>query len=160
MVSALTGLDGTTFTSPSFGFSIEIPSTWSVTGETIAASEELLVLSNGTSQITLQATREYRGDLEGCVLFANEQIVDLPAFTDLAPDLTGSGQPFEGSNADAAYANFTYTGSDGETYAHFVSCQAIVDGESYLILTQDVPYDAYATQRQARRQIENAIVLR
>ncbi len=154
-----TGLDGTTFTSPSFDFSITIPSAWSVTGETIAASEELLVLSNGTSQITLQATSRYRGDLEGCVADARARAAADPTFADLAPDTTGTGDPFEGSNADAAYANFTYTGSDGETYAHFVSCRAIAEGESYLILTQDVAYDAYATQRQARRQIENAIVL-
>ena len=154
-----TGLDGTTFTSPSFGFSITIPSDWSVTGETIAASEELLVLSNGTSQITIQATSRYRGDLEGCVAEAHARAAADPTFADLAPDTTGTGDPFEGSNADAAYANFTYTGSDGETYAHFVSCRAIAEGESYLILTQDVAYDAYATQRQARRQIENAIVL-
>lgn len=157
-VVEVTGLDGSTFTSPGFGFSIEIPSTWSVDNEFIAREYEKLVLTNGTSVVTLQATREYSGDPEGCVAFAYEQIADLPAFTDLAPDVTGSGEPFEGSNSDAAYASYTYTGADDETYAHFVSCRAIAEGESYLILTQDVPYDAYATQRQARRQIEDAIV--
>lgn len=155
----LTGLDGSTFTSPSFGFSLEIPSAWSVEDEIITEDEELLVLNNGTSLITLQATSQYSGDLEGCVAYAREQAADDPTFADLEPDVTGSGEPFEGSNADAAYANFTYTGADDETYAHFISCRAIVEDESYLILAQDVPYDAYATQRRARLQIENAIVL-
>lgn len=156
---ALTGLAGSTFTSPSFGFSLDIPSAWAVDDEVIGEDYELLVLNNGTSLVSLQATGEYSGDLEGCVAFAYEQVADDPAFADLEPDVTGTGDPFEGSNAEGAYANFTYTGPNDEKYAHFISCRAIVEGESYLILTQDVAYDAYATQRQSRRQIENAIVL-
>jgi hypothetical protein len=155
----LSGLAGSIFTSPSFGFSLDIPPVWSVDDEIIAEEYELLVLNNGTSLVTLQATDQYSGDLEGCVAFAYAQVADVPAFADLEPDVTSTGDPFEGSNAEGAYANFTYTGPDDEKYAHFISCRAIVEGESVLILTQDVPYDAYATQRQARRQIENAIVL-
>ena len=156
---AITGLDGMTFTSPGFGFSITIPSTWSVADETIAEDEEILVLNNGTSVVTLQATSQYRGDLEGCVAYAQRQAAADPAYVDLAPDVTSTGAPLSGSNAEGAYANFTYTGSKSAKYAHFISCRAIVEGESYLILTQDVPYSDYPTQRQARRQIENAIVL-
>jgi len=155
----LSGLAGSIFTSPSFGFSLDIPPVWSVDDEIIAEEYELLVLNNGTSLVTLQATDQYSGDLEGCVAFAYAQVADVPAFADLEPDVTSTGDPFEGSNAEGAYANFTYTGPNDEKYAHFISCRAIVEGESSLILTQDVAYDAYATQRQSRRQIENAIVL-
>ena len=154
-----TGIDGSVFTSPSFGFSLEIPAAWAVEDETIADNDERLVLTNGVSTITLDATDAYVGDLEGCVDYARDLIEGDPAFAGLALDQTAEGDPFEGSDRDRAYANFTYTGVDDLEFAHFIECQYIVEDESVLILSQDVPYDQYAAERQARRQIEDAITL-
>lgn len=156
---ASTGLDGATFTSPSFGFSLEIPSGWTVEDEVIADGEERLVVTNGISTVTLDAIDAYADDLEGCVDYAREQLEDDPAFADLELDETADGDPFEGNNSDRAYANFRYTGADDLEFAHFIECQYIVEGESVLIISQDVPYDQYAAERQARRQIEDAITL-
>jgi len=154
-----TGLAGTSFTSPTFGFSLDIPVDWSVQDEMIAEGDERLVMSNGVSTITLYATDAYSGDLEGCVGYARDLIEDEPAFTDLRLDERADGSPFQGSDDRGAYANFTYTGADNLQFAHFVQCQYIVEDESVLILSQDVPYDQYSAERQARRQIENAITL-
>lgn len=154
-----TGLDGSTFTSPSFGFTVEIPAAWTVEDETIAGGDERLVLTNGISTVTLHATDAYADDLEGCVEYARDLTEEDPAFADLELDETADGDPFEGSNSRSAYANFTYTGADDLEFSHFVECQYIVEDESVLILSQDVPYDQYAAERQARRQIEDAITL-
>ena len=149
------GLDGATYTSPGFGFSLEIPAEWTVVDETIAEGEEQLVLTNGVSEVTLWATTAYTGDLEGCIGYVASEV----ALPDMRIDVTAEGDPFRGSDANGAYANFVYSGEGGEERAFFVACRAIEEGESVLILTQDVPYDRFTTERQARRELQDAIVM-
>lgn len=153
------GLDGNTFTSPSFGFTFDLPEGWTAEGESIAEGDETLVVSNGLSTITLHATDAYSGDLRGCISFTRELLDDDPLYADLRLDATTSGDPYQGADNVRAFALFTYTGADGEKWAHFVDCRSIVEGESVLILSQDVPYEDYASERQARRQIQRAIEL-
>ncbi|MDQ3655058.1 MAG: hypothetical protein M3457_08265 [Chloroflexota bacterium] len=151
------GLDGAIFTSPSFGWSLEAPEGWTIEGESIAAGDETLVVSNGLSTISLHATDAYTGDLSGCIAFARELLDADPLYADLRVDATSSGEAFQGADDRSAFARFTYTGADSEKWAHFVDCRYIVEGESVLIVSQDVPYDEYTAERQARRQIQRAI---
>ncbi len=58
-----------------------------------------------------------------------------------------------------AYANFTYTDDNGDRMMHFVSCRHIVEGESVLIISQDVPYDEFANQRKYRADLEDSITI-
>jgi len=153
------GFDGDVYTSPAFGYSLDVPADWTVDGESQEANAETLVLTNGTSTITLHATSDYDGDLPGCVDYARGLAEDDPAYPDLDLELTANGDPFQGADDRSAYALLSYTGEDGELWAHFIHCQAIEEGASVLILTQDVPFDDYAAERGARRQIQNAIDL-
>jgi len=152
-----TGRDGDTFTSPSFGWSLDVPEGWTVEGETIAAGDETLVLSNGLSTISLHATDAYTGDLPGCIVYARNLLEDDPRYADLRLDTTVSGDAFQGADDVRAFARFTYTGPGGEKWAHFVDCRPLVEGESVLIISQDVPSESYADERLARRQIQRAI---
>ena len=154
-VTPESGLSGSTYTSPSFGFSLEIPSSWTVEDEQLDANDERLMLSNGVSDVTLWATDSYAGDLEGCIGY----VIDGVTLQDREIDRTADGGPFRGSDANGAYANFVYTGDAGEQRAFFVACRYIVEDESVLILTQDVAYDDYTSQRQERRALQDAIVL-
>ncbi len=151
------GLDGNTFTSPSFGFTLDVPEGWTVVDEAIAEGDETLVVSNGLSTISVHATDAYTGDLAGCIGFARDLLDADLLYADIRVDATSSGDAFQGVDDVSAFARFTYTGADGEKWAHYVDCQPIVEGESVLIISQDVPYDDYASERQARRQIERAI---
>lgn len=151
------GLDGSTFTSASFGFTLQVPEGWTVDGEAIAAGDETLMVSNGLSTISVHATDDYTGDLAGCIVFARNLLEADPLYADLRLDLTASGEAFQGVDDARAFARFTYTGADGGKWAHFVNCQPIVAGESVLIVSQDVPYDDYTAERLARRQIQGAI---
>jgi hypothetical protein len=153
------GFDGNTFTSPSFGFTLEVPADWAVADESLAGNDETVVLDNGTSVITLHATDAYAGDLPGCVDYVRSLDEENPAYQDLTLELTTDGDPFQGADDRSAYMLLSYTGDDGEQWAHFIHCQSIVEGESVLILTQDAPFDDYASERGARRQIQNAIDL-
>ncbi len=115
------------------------------------------MVSNGLSTISVQATDDYTGDLAGCIAFARDLLETDPAYADLRLDATASGEAFQGVDDARAFALFTYTGADGGKWAHFVNCQPIVAGESVLIVSQDVPYDDYTSERLARRQIQGAI---
>lgn len=144
-----TALEGSLYTSPSFGFTVDIPVQWSVVDESLDVNDEQLMLTNGTSQVTLWATDSYTGDLEGCVDFAAEQ---APHALELAEN--ADGDPFRGADRNGAYGNFLY--DDGEQ-AYFISCRAIVEDESVLILMQDVPASEQAAERKFRIDLQQSI---
>ena len=151
------GLDGSVFTSPSFGFTFTIPDEFSLQDAQVEKGDETLTLTNGVSVITVHATddADYTGSLTSCVeAVAADAGADKDRFR---LDRTADGAAFQGSDDRSAYANYTYTGSDGVKYAYFIECRAIEDGESVLIVTQEVPYDQYTTERAARREVQNSI---
>jgi hypothetical protein len=104
--------------------------------------------------VTVWATSEF-GDagLTGCVTFASEA-----SGLDLEVDIRNDGSAFQGADDLAAYSAFVYTDGDVER-TYFVKCSWIEDDESALIIIQDVATDDYASERRARRQIENSIDL-
>ncbi len=151
------GLDGTTFTSPGFGFSLDIPDGWQVQSEEIAAGDEFLLLFNGTSLITVRASDTLPLDPAACVNAVKAEAVENPLYADLALDFTANGDPFQGADDLGAYALFTYTGDDGGEWSYFVRCEPLVEDESVLVIVQDVPSDDYIAERQARRLIQISI---
>lgn len=96
-------------------------------------------------------------DLSGCVANIAGEDEGEAAYGDLALTRTASGDPFSGEDDFTAFANFTFTGPDGETWAHFIECRWIVEGQSVLVITQDVPRELFGSERAARRQIQNSI---
>lgn len=149
-----TGLDGSLFTSPSFGFTVDIPVQWRIVDEMIATDNERLALSNGTSDVTIRATDAYADDLAGCVDFA----ADESAY-DLELDDNANGQPFRGDDRNGAYGNFIYEDEVGGRQAYFISCQYIEDDASVLILTQDLAYEDISNERKFRSELQDAILL-
>lgn len=150
-----TGLSGSLFTSPTYGFTIDIPSQWRIVDEDLSGGDERLELSNGISEVTIWATDAYQeGDLAGCVDFAAEA-----SNLDLEIDVNANGEPFRKEGRMEAYANFVYTDDNGDKMLHFISCRHIVEGESVLIISQDVPYNEFANQRKYRADLEDAITI-
>ena len=148
---------GEVFESQSFGFTVAVPNGWTVEDSSSSDGEDLLVVNNGVSTISIQATNAYTGDLEGCISFAHDRLTEDPAYADIRLESTVNGQPYRGSDDRKAYALFSYTGADGEKRAHYVNCEPIVEGESVLIVSQDVAFDDFQSERSARREIERAI---
>jgi hypothetical protein len=149
-----TAIEGSVFTSPGFGFTLDIPATWSVEDEQLDEGNETLILDNGTSTVTVWATSEFDGEtLPDCVRFAADA-----AEHDLTPELRADGSVFQGNDDLSAYAAYTYDDAGTDT-TWFVKCQWIDEGQSVLIIIQDVPTADYASERRARRQIENLIEL-
>lgn len=151
------GLDGTSFTSPGFGYSLEIPDGWQVQSEEITANDESLVLYNGTSLITVRASDSLPLDPAACVSAVKAEAAADPLYAELSLDITANGDLFQGADDRGAYALFTYTGDDGGEWSYFVRCEPLVEGESVLVIVQDVPSDDYVAERQARRLIQISI---
>lgn len=148
-----TNLVGSEYISPNWGFSANIPLEWHIVEEGVDGTNETLIVTNGTSVVTLWATDEYVGDLAGCVDFAADA-----SGLDLQIDEDASGGDFRGVYRNEAYGNFVY--DDGGTeMMYFINCRAIPGTDGFLILTHDVEYAFFSTERAARAEIENSIVL-
>lgn len=146
-----TSLEGSQYTSPNYGYTATVGLQWQVLEEVVEDGEEWLVVSNGTSVVTLWATDAYSGDLTGCVDFAAGA-----SGLDLTLDTDAAGADFRGTYRNEAFANFVYE-QDGIQMMYFVKCQMIGATGGYLILIQDVPYDEFTAERRFRIEIENSI---
>lgn len=148
-----TGLVGTEYASPNYGFTAEIPLQWQVVEESVDGTDERLVVTNGTSVVTLWATDTYSGDLAGCVDFAANA-----SGLNLQVDRDASGSEFRGVYRNEAFANFVYE-QDGTPMMYFVNCQVIPGTNGHLILIHDVEYDLFTSERRFRSEIETSIVM-
>ncbi len=148
---------GDTVTGQTYAYSFMIPVGWSVTTSQLGGEIERTELTNGTSTVSIEARAMQAPTLSDCVVnIAGEQQTQA-IYTDLELARTADGQPFTGEDQFSAFANFTFTGPDGTTWAHFVECRWIEQGQSVLVVVQDVPQDKFGAERPARRQIQNSI---
>ena len=152
------GLNGSTFTSPGFGFTLEVPDGWTVDHEAIAQGDEQLALTNGTSLVTLHTTSQFSGELATCVTWAEALVANDGQHEDMKLSVTTAGQPFQGADDLRAYARYQYSDPDGTTTAYYVSCERLNGDAGFLIVTQQVPMDQFDAERGAWRQVRNVIV--
>jgi hypothetical protein len=148
---------GGTVTGQTYAYSFSYPPGWHVNESTQGGPIERTVMTNGVSNVTIEARAMTVPTLSDCVANVAGEHQSQPVYTDLELARTASGDPFSGEDEFSAFANFTFTGPDGEPWAHFVECRWIVQGESVLVVVQDVPEDQFGAERAARRQIQNTI---
>lgn len=148
-----TAVDGTVYTSPNYGFTMDVPLEWTVVSEDDTAGDETVVLNNGTSTVTVWAIDQSFQDLDACVDYAAAQ-----SGLDLTLDQTSTGTDFRGEYGDQAFANFVYESADGTKMTYYIGCQEIPDQNAYVIVIQDVPYDQFTSERRFRLEIEDSIV--
>ncbi len=153
----LTG--GDTVTGRSHAYSFAVPPGWQVNESSLGDEVEVTSLTNGTSTVIVGARAMSPVNLSECVANIADEDESESAYADLALASTASGDAFAGEDDFTAFANFRFTGPDGELWAHFIECRWIVEGESVLVVTQDVPRELFGSERGARRQIQNSIEL-
>lgn len=148
---------GDEVTGETFSYRFAVPAGWQVSESTLGGEIERTVLSNGTSTVAIEGRAMTTSTLTDCVSNVGGEHADQAIYTDLALARTASGDPFSGEDDFSAFANFTFTGPDGQVWAHFIECRWIVQGESALVVIQDVPQEAFGSERAGRRQIQNSI---
>ena len=160
----VTGPRPSTYTSPTFGYTLSYGSQWTVDEESSNGRQDRLVLINGTSFVTFVAAQGFGGDPKQCVSgFAEEQLVD-PAVDNVTLATDADGNPLQGgteaTGAFAAY-NHTYAFADGsvEQFTLFIGCIPLVAGESVLAVIQNVPTADYNAQVEAREGLLRGLTL-
>lgn len=149
--------DGNVVTGQTYAYRFAVPAGWQTNESTLGGDIERTVLTNGTSTVIVEARSMSAPTLSDCVSNVGGEHANEPVYDGLALARTASGDPFSGEDDFSAFANFTFTGPDGATWSHFIECRWIVEGESVLVVIQDVPQEAFGSERAARRQIQNSI---
>jgi plastocyanin len=153
----------TTYTSPTYGYTIGYGPTWEESENVSAGDRDRLVLFNGTSYITFTGAREFGGDPQTCVNdFVTELTAD-PNVSNLGLATDEEGNPLEGgTEATGAYAvyNHDYTFPDRvEPYTLFVGCVPLIPNEAVLAIVQNVPTAQYDDQVEPREALLRGLTL-
>lgn len=144
----VTGVEGNSYTSPTFGYSLSWDSTWNVVDEKVQADYNLVSLSNGTSSVYLEGIPS-ADDVDACLAAAVKQMKAETGVSKVVKAASKSG-PLEGSDPARAWAvyNLTYTAGDNTETAlsEYLDCRPVDPGKVNLVITQIVPADKFETE--------------
>lgn len=154
---------GSTYTSPTFGYSIGYGDVWTESENISNNGRDRFVLFNGTSYITFTGAADFGGDPATCVDAFVAQLTADPNVSnlDLARDETG--QPLQGgTEATGAFAifNHDYTFPDRvEPYTLFVGCIPLIPNEAVLAVVHNVPTADYNEEVEMREALMRGLTL-
>jgi predicted metalloprotease len=146
--SGESGVAGTSYTSPHFGYSITWDRAWSVTDESNEADTDSLTLTNNISIVSLNGI-PFQADLPACIDGFAQPFRTDDTVSEFDQRKTADG-PVGGEDDDRVWSvfEFTYTGenSDPVDFTMYVDCRWIVEGESALIISSLANADTYDSQ--------------
>ncbi len=162
-VAAQDGVDGSTYVSPNYAWSISWDDTWSVEDESSEDGYDYLELTDQLSFVYFEAYAEFDGDAAACVaeemddLAAQDGVSAIKVGTDVAGDALAGGDE---SNAYSVYT-LTYTDEDGlETdLVEYNECRTLNEGNSVLEISQVTVRDAYNDAAPAVQDLLAAVTL-
>jgi plastocyanin len=153
----------TTYTSPTFGYTIGYGETWQETENVSTDGRDRFVLFNGTSYITFTGEEAFNGDPQNCVDTFVQQLIADPNVNDARLATDDQGQPLEGGTAAtgsfAIYDHDYDFGNRVEPYTLFVGCVPLSEGEAVLAIVQNVPTDDYNEQLALREALLRGLTL-
>src|SRR5215218_8998700 len=106
---AAADVEGNTYTSPRYGYTITWDDTWFVMEERSYGDYDSLNLTNGTTFAYLDGGRETSSTPEASLALAVVGINADPTFTDITPLRDSSGDTVRFSDETRAFAAFTLT---------------------------------------------------
>ena len=153
----------TTYTSPTFGYSISYNTTWDVTEDLSSNGRDRFVLTNGTSYVTFTGAEEFAGDPAACVAGFQDDLLADPNVSNVAVRTGPDGEPLVGETpATGAFAvfNHDYAFATGTVpYTLFVGCIPLIPGEAVLAVVQNVPAADFESESAARDGLLRGLVL-
>lgn len=153
----------TTYTSPTFGYTIGYGQTWQETESVSTNGRDRFVLSNGTSYITFTGEEAFNGDPQACVNTFVQQLIADPNVSNARLATDDQGQPLEGgTEATGAFAIYDHDydfGDRVDPYTLFVGCVPLRENEAVLAIVQNVPTDDYNEQLALREALLRGLTL-
>lgn len=160
------GIDGNTFSSPNFDFSLSWDEdVWTVEESNLDDENgDQISLNTRDSFVVFQASSDFGGDVDDCLSSITDfladgsddlQIEDVDVIED------EDGDPIEDSSRDRAYVANLYTATfegDEEQFVYYVECRTLVEDESELVIFHFVQNpDDYADEADARDEIVDSL---
>lgn len=160
---AIVPTQSTTYTSPTFGYTIGYGQTWQETENVSNNGRDRFVLFNGTSYITFTGEEAFNGDPQACVDTFVQQLIADPNVSDARLATDDQGQALEGgTEATGAFAIYDHDydfGNRVESYTLFVGCVPLRENEAVLAIVQNVPTADYNEQLALREALLRGLTL-
>jgi uncharacterized protein len=134
---ATPGVDGSTYTSPTFGYTLSWDdSLWSVTDAYSEDGYDLLTLETDTAALYIESLYFYQGDPGDCLAGERLAIADENGLEDLDPLTDENNEPIESVGADVATGLYDLPASDDTLESVvFLQCQPLIPGSAVLVIT-------------------------
>ena len=145
-----TAVDGNSYTSPTFGYSVAWDSNWTVTNEVDDSDYNQLSLTNDISTVYFEGIVN-DSDLKSCIDAMVGVLEGIDGVSNVQP-LENDEGPIAGSESDQEWAIFTLSlESDSDTFelAYYIDCRPIVEGESLLVISMETALDDLESQADA-----------
>ena len=156
------GVQGNTYTSPTYGYSLTWDASWAVISETSTGVDDRLQLNNGVSDLYVEGFGNYPSDPQACVDSIVAQFPNNPGWSRVQPLPLPEGGLIPGEElirAAAAYS-FRYT-TDGASadYVEYVECRALIPGQAILVITHIAPLADYQREAGAVRALLDRLTM-
>jgi hypothetical protein len=154
-------IEGTGYTSPTYGYSFEFDESWEVTNETSRRDIDTLELDNGTSSIQFVGSESTDTPRECVDAFVEEMQADN-SLGDATIALDENDEEMLGESGDSAFVVLHVTVETGPAAAEltvFFSCVTIVEGESLLQVTHIANSDDYNDEIESRAAVLDTLAL-
>jgi plastocyanin len=153
----------TTYTSPSFGYTIGYGEAWEESENASTSGHDRFVLFNGKSYITFTGANDFDGDPATCVDAFVDQLTADPNVSNLELAVDENGVPLQRST-EATGATVIYNHDYAfpgrvEPYTLFVGCVPLVENEAVLAIVQNVPTSDYNTEVELREALLRGLTL-
>lgn len=160
---AQAGVNGSSYVSPTFEWSLTWDESWSVETDDSVDGYDYLELTDQLSYVYFEAYTEFAGDALACVSDEKDDLAAQDGVSDIVVGRAASGDPLSGGDGTNAYAVYTmtYTDADGveSDLVEYSECRTLGAGESVLEISQVTIRDAYNDAAPAVQTLLAAITL-
>ena len=160
--SALADVEGDTYTSPLYGFTVTWDQTWFVV-EVVSDEYDSLTLTNGLTYATFLAGPDPATTLEAALASVLSFMRSDPAVGPVEPALDDRGDAVRGGDADHTFAAFEFplTMPDGTTVdiVGYLEARILVPGGAILGLMAYTPAERFGTELPLIERLVNGLRL-
>jgi hypothetical protein len=148
------GVEGNTYTSPSWGFSVPFGRGWDPTESTSEDGSDSLSLTNGTSDVIILGLA-LNADSAAC----QQAVVDLFAGAEGVSSFNAVNDdngPIYQSTDQGTYGLYSFT-EGGSDFFIYIQCQTAPSGEYNVVIAQQIPVDAFQDEIEGMNELANSV---
>ena len=143
------GVDGNHYASPHFGVGLTWdPHVWQVQGERAVPNFDGLQLGTADSSVFVEGIRDYAGDPTVCLADMQMQLTDRANRNSVETSRDKPSPLSDPSGAESSLSVFEVSQAGGAPLrvVEWTQCRTLVPEDSVLVLSWDVPEDAFARE--------------